>query len=62
MFSKYSISYRSRKTEVILFFLERVCQMLQLADTLKLLQANLEVIKILAVKKCKQWKSQLELI
>lgn len=50
MFSKYSISYRSRKTEVILFFLERVCQMLQLADTLKLLQANLEVIKILAEK------------
>lgn len=51
MFSKYSISYRSRKTEVILFFLERVCQMLQLADTLKLLQANLEIIKILKVKK-----------
>lgn len=62
MFSKYSISYRSRKTEVILFFLERVCQMLQLADTLKLLQANLELIKILEVKKCEQWKSQLELI
>lgn len=62
MFSKYSISYRSRKTEVILFFLERVCQMLQLADTLKLLQANLEIIKILEVKKCEQWKSQLELI
>lgn len=62
MFSKYSISYRSRKTEVILCFLERVCQMLQLADTLKLLQANLEIIKILEVKKCEQWKSQLELI
>lgn len=50
-FSKYPINYRSRKTEEILFFLERICQMLQLANALKLWQANLEIMKILEVKK-----------
>lgn len=51
MFSKYSINYRSRKTEVVLFFLEGICQRLQLADTLKLWQGNLERIQVLEVKK-----------
>lgn len=51
MFSKYPINYRSRKTEVVLYFLERICQMLQLADTLKLWQANLERTQTLEVKK-----------
>lgn len=58
-----SINYRSGKTEVVLsFFLEKRCQMRQLAETLEFRQANLERAQILEVEKREQWETQLELI
>lgn len=35
MFSKYSIKYRTRITEVVPFFLERLCHMLEIANIFK---------------------------
>lgn len=44
------------------FFSEKICQMQQLAETLKFWQANLGRAQILEVKKREQWETQLELI